>query len=84
MCERGLVEPVLETGGSDPCVLVWDEGAVVGSARKWLALPPRSLCVAARARRERQVVRGQQLKGLLHVLMLPDFERADRIGEIIR
>jgi len=24
------------------------------------------------------------LKGLLHVLMLPDFERADRIGEIIR
>ena len=27
---------------------------------------------------------GRQLKGLLHVLMLPDFERADRIGEIIR
>jgi hypothetical protein len=23
-------------------------------------------------------------KGLLHVLMLPHFERADRIGEIIR
>jgi hypothetical protein len=29
MCERGLVEPVLETGGSDPCVLAGDEGAVV-------------------------------------------------------
>jgi len=24
------------------------------------------------------------VEGLLHVLMLPDFERADRIGEIIR
>jgi hypothetical protein len=29
------------------------------------------------------VVRRQQLKRLLHVLKLPDFEQADRIGEII-
>jgi hypothetical protein len=35
------------------------------------------------ARRERHVVRRQQLKRLLHVLKLPDFEQADRIGEII-